>query len=284
MRGRGIDKVVTPKAIEAVACQLNSVLSQLLRELPAPANNADRERRLSVLHETARLTTRAALVVLREFHPEHYRSIIDAAARYGRDLLRGRPAAFVPRPRPRSALPSEWLFLPMLLGSYQTICHELKVRFPKAPKRSTNRKLIDDSERYGEAQRIGTLRRFDTERNKIEAIQDTARTLAALAREGRKRLVLDYKVTEYKARRWVRTIRTPSTIAAALLGDYLNAVARNAPNILARFGVDPPRDPALKPIFTVRRMRTLLAAARSNDRELDKLRRILDGEQSSPPF
>jgi len=172
----------------------------------------------------------------------------------------------------------------MLLGSYQTICHELKVRFPKAPKRSTNRKLIDDSERYGEAQRIGTLRRFDTERNKIEAIQDTARTLAALAREGRKRLVLDYKVTEYKARRWVRTIRTPSTIAAALLGDYLNAVARNAPNILARFGVDPPRDPALKPIFTVRRMRTLLAAARSNDRELDKLRRILDGEQSSPPF
>jgi hypothetical protein len=98
MRGRGIDKVVAPEAIEAVGRQVNSVLSQLLRELPAPANNADPEQRLLVLHETARLTTRAALVVLIEFHLEHYRSIIDAAIRYERDRLRGRPA--VPRQNP----------------------------------------------------------------------------------------------------------------------------------------------------------------------------------------
>ncbi len=285
MAARKIDQVVSVENLERFANRLNMHLSQLLMELPPAEAEAEQQRRMAVMHDTVRLMTRGGLACLKEFHPEHYHSIVRASVRYARDRLRNRPASFVPKPRSRSELPNHWLFLPVILSAYDMLVPALKRNWAPAAGRETAREFISRDGRYGAAQHRGTDRRFQTENRRIKAIQLAARDLAESESEGNKLVpVPGYSISNKKARGWVRTLHRPSSVAMAILADYLNAAARRLPEIRAYMGLPPHELGLLKPTFTTRRMRALLVQARANDRELQKLRTILDGGQSSPPF
>ena len=284
MPARRIEEVVTIDAMQRVANQINGGMAQLLGELPKTSDSAETAHRRAAIQETVRMMSRAALVCLKEFRPEHYQSVMRASVHYARDRLRDRPARFILRPKPKWELPNDWLFAPIILGTYQVLLPSLKSMWTVAPKREVSRFFVSHTGRYGEPQQQGTARRFDTQRLRIQAIQKTARQLAEAEPPGGGPAP-DFAITEQKARRWLRELRTPTVITRAIIAEYLNAVARNAPAVRKRMGVDP-AFPLwhLKPNFTERRIRTLLIRARANDRELHKLRKILDGEQSTPPF
>lgn len=261
---RRIQDVVTIEATERIADQFNKGLWQLTFELSPAEDEAEERRRIDVLRETARLSLRGALVLLKEFHPEHYRSLIRATIALGRARLRGETGKFELRAKPHGEVPDEWVVLPEILGVYDAIMKRLRQAWKPPKKAFTTTWFVSKDGQYGEPQKFGTEVRYKTERRRVQAIIEVARTLAPAE-------VLRYEVAEKKARRWVRASPKRSDIARELLADFFNEVRRRSDHVLEKTGSERLHGSRAQADLTAGKMKNLLARARDQQRMLAKL-------------